>query len=93
MIRHLKRAAILGLTLAVLAAPAFAQTTIQRPPGPQGRGGADMACPGDKVVWVNTKSGIYHFKGERWFGNTQQGKYMCEHAADAEGDRPTHNGQ
>ena len=30
-----------------------------------------------------------HFKGERWFGNTQQGKYMCEHAADAEGDRPT----
>jgi hypothetical protein len=52
-----------------------------------------MSCPGDKVVWVNTKSGIYHFKGERWFGNTQQGKYMCEHAADAEGDRPTHNGQ
>lgn len=32
-----------------------------------------MSCPGDKVVWVNTKSGIYHFKGERWFGNTQQG--------------------
>ena len=52
-----------------------------------------MSCPGDKVVWVNTKSGIYHFKGERWFGNTQQGKYMCEHAADAEGDRATHNGQ
>jgi hypothetical protein len=52
-----------------------------------------MSCPGDKVVWVNTKSGIYHSNGERWFGNTQQGKYMCEHAADAEGDRPTHNGQ
>ena len=29
MIRHLKRAAILGLTLAVLAAPASAQTATQ----------------------------------------------------------------
>jgi hypothetical protein len=56
-------------------------------------GGARHACPGDKVVWFSTKSGIYHFKGERWFGNTRQGKYMCEHDADAEGDRPTHNGQ
>jgi hypothetical protein len=96
MIRHIKRAAILGLTLAILAAPAFAQIATQPPGSLQTRstgGGADMSCPGDKVVWVNTKSGIYHFKGERWFGNTQQGKYMCEHAADAEGDRPTHNGQ
>jgi hypothetical protein len=95
MIRHLRRAAILGLALAVLAVPAFAQTATQKP-SPQTRstgGGADMSCPGDKVVWVNTKSGIYHFKGERWFGATKEGKYMCEHAADAEGDRPTHNGQ
>ena len=52
-----------------------------------------MSCPGDKVVWVNTKSGIYHFQGERWFGKTHEGKFICEHAADAEGDRPTHNGQ
>jgi hypothetical protein len=96
MIPQLRRAAILGLTLAVLAAPAFAQTAIQHPASPQTRstgGGADMSCPGDKVVWVNTKSGIYHFKGERWFGTTKEGKYMCEHAADAEGYRPTHNGQ
>ena len=60
MIRHLKRAAIIGLTLTVLAAPAFAQTATQHPASPQTRttgGGADMPCPGDKVVWVNTKSG------------------------------------
>jgi hypothetical protein len=81
--------------LAGLAAPAFAQTAAQHPSNPQTRstGGADMSCPGDKVVWVNTKSRIYHFQGERWFGNTQQGRYMCDHAAAAEGDRPTHNGQ
>jgi hypothetical protein len=52
-----------------------------------------LKCPGDKVVWVNTNSGIYHFQGERYFGSTKRGKFMCEHAADAEGDRPTHNGQ
>jgi hypothetical protein len=52
-----------------------------------------LKCPGDKVVWVNTNSGIYHFQGERYFGSTKHGKFMCEHAADAEGDRPTHNGQ
>ena len=52
-----------------------------------------MACPGDKVVWVNTRSGIYHFQGERWFGSTREGRFLCEHDADREGDRPTHNGQ
>lgn len=52
-----------------------------------------MRCPGDKVVWVNTRSGIYHFQGERWFGSTRDGKFLCEHDADREGDRPTHNGQ
>jgi hypothetical protein len=67
MIRHLKRAAIIGLTITILAGPAFAQTATQHPASPQTRstgGAADMSCPGDKVVWVNTKSGIYHFKAE-----------------------------
>lgn len=53
----------------------------------------NMKCPSDKVVWVNTNSGIYHFQVERYFGSTKRGKFMCEHAADAEGDRPTDNGQ
>jgi hypothetical protein len=75
---NLKRAAIVGLIFVALGdGPAL----------------AGMSCPGDKVVWVNTKSGIYHFQGERWFGKTHEGKFICEHAADAEGDRPTHNGQ
>ena len=53
---------------------------------------AGMTCPGDKLVWVNTRSGIYHFRGERYFGSTSAGKFMCEREADREGDRPTHNG-
>jgi hypothetical protein len=42
---------------------------------------------------VNTRSHIYHFQGERYFGSTKEGKFICEQVADKEGDRPTHNGQ
>jgi len=53
----------------------------------------DMSCPGDRVVWVNANSGVYHYKGERWFGRTKHGQFECEKQAKAEGDRPTENGQ
>jgi hypothetical protein len=52
-----------------------------------------LKCPGDKLVWANTRSGIYHFQGERYFGSTKEGKFLCERDADKEGDRPTRNGQ
>jgi hypothetical protein len=54
---------------------------------------AQLHCPSDTVVWVNTSSGVYHFKGQRWYGNTRQGAFECRREADAEGDRATHNGQ
>jgi hypothetical protein len=66
--------------------PAFAQTKCQSPP-------ADMTCRGDMLVWVTLPSKIYHFPGQRYFGCTKEGKFMCQHDADLEGDRPTHNGQ
>lgn len=50
-------------------------------------------CPNDTVVWVNTKTGVYHLKGERWYGRTKEGAYVCRKEADAEGDRMTKNGQ
>jgi len=75
-----------AVVLSVGASSALAQTPVHHPP-------PGMTCPGDKLVWVNTRSGIYHFQGERYFGSTKYGKFMCEHAADAEGDRPTRNGQ
>jgi hypothetical protein len=52
-----------------------------------------LSCPGDRVVWVNTRSGVYHYRGERYFGSTAEGKFICEKAALHEGDRPTRNGQ
>jgi hypothetical protein len=65
---------------------AYAQTPTHPPP-------AGMTCPGDKLVWVNTRSGVYHFQGERYFGSTKRGKFICERDADEEGDRPTLSGQ
>ena len=64
---------------------ALAQTPAQQPP-------ASMTCAGDKVVWVNTRSHVYHFQGDRYFGATKQGKFLCAHDADKEGDRPTRSG-
>jgi hypothetical protein len=54
---------------------------------------AQRHCPKDTVVWVNTRTGVYHFKGERWYGATKTGCYECRKEADEEGDRPTRNGQ
>ncbi len=48
---------------------------------------AKARCPSDKVVWVNTKSRIYHYAGTRSYGTTKQGAYMCEADAAAAGDR------
>jgi hypothetical protein len=56
-------------------------------------GAAQTHCPADIVVWLNTPSGIYHFKGMRWYGNTLRGAYVCKKEADAAGDRATRNGQ
>jgi hypothetical protein len=50
-------------------------------------GEAKARCPGDTVVWVNTKgkSHTYHYSGSRWYGTTKQGAYMCEADAGAAG--------
>jgi hypothetical protein len=54
---------------------------------------AQAKCPGDIVVWVNTRSGVFHMQGTRWYGITEQGAYECEGDAFAEGDRQSRNGQ
>jgi hypothetical protein len=73
--------------LALFSSSALAQATYQSIQTAQSH------CPNDTVVWLNTRSDIYHFQGERWFGNTEEGAYVCERDADANGDRPTKNGQ
>ena len=42
----------------------------------------EQAAGGDNgKVWVNTKSGVYHKEGDRWYGKTKKGKYMTEDEA------------
>jgi hypothetical protein len=48
---------------------------------------AKARCPTDTVVWLNSKTGIYHFAGTRNYGKTKQGAYMCEADAKAAGHR------
>lgn len=54
-------------------------------------GEARARCPSDTVVWVNTKSGVYHFAGTHNYGTTKQGTYMCEADAKAAHDRAAEN--
>jgi len=70
-----------------LASTAYAQT--QFPTEQQ----ALQHCPNDTVVWLNLPTGIYHFKGERWYGMTKSGAFVCQKEADQAGDRATRNGQ
>ena len=80
-------ATVIAVALAIGAvSTGGAQTPTHAPP-------AGMTCPGDRLVWVNTRSHVYHFQGERYFGSTKHGKFICQHDADLEGDRPTRNGQ
>jgi len=79
------------------AAPAPAPMAPKPHVGATGAGGfatdaqARAHCPSDTVVWVNTKSGIYHFAGTHNYGTTKQGTYMCEADAKAAGDRAAEN--
>jgi hypothetical protein len=52
---------------------------------------AKAKCGSDIVVWVNLKSKIYHFAGNRDYGNTKEGTYMCEKQAMDAGDRAAKN--
>lgn len=50
---------------------------------------AKQHCPTDTVVWLNLPTGIYHYKGQHWYGNTKSGTYVCQKEADKAGDRAT----
>lgn len=52
---------------------------------------AKAHCPGDTIVWANTKSRIYHFSGNRAYATTKAGAYMCEKDTAAAGIRAAKN--
>ena len=37
------------------------------------------------MVWVNTKTRVYHNASSKWYGRTKEGKYLSEADAKAPG--------
>ena len=51
---------------------------------------AKAHCPGDTVVWATlTKSKAYHLSGDRYYGKTRHGAYMCRKDAESAGMHQT----
>jgi hypothetical protein len=48
---------------------------------------AQATCLGAPVVWVNTRSKVYHAKGTQPYGKTRSGFFMCQALADSSGYR------
>ena len=48
--------------------------------------------PAKGMVWVNTATKVYHYEGDRWYGNTKEGKYMTEQEAIKAGYRASKEG-
>lgn len=38
---------------------------------------AQKHCPSDTVVWAEATAQLYNVKGERWYGATKSGAYVC----------------
>jgi hypothetical protein len=83
--------AVLFIALAVVtlaAAPVVAAVALF-----QSETEAKQHCPADIVVWVNTPTGVYHLKGQRWYANTKHGAFVCQKEGDKAGYRASRNGQ
>jgi hypothetical protein len=77
-----------GTTSGGSAAPVAGQ-----PPGFDTEAAAQARCASDQVVWLNTKTHVYHEKGMLYYGHTKKGAYVCRKEADAAGDHDTKNGK
>jgi len=77
-------AAAFGIVLALVTTPASAQcdpVVCANPYGFQNLARAEPLCLFEPVVWVNTKSHVYHVAGSRSYGHTRHGAYLCESEA------------
>ncbi len=46
---------------------------------------ATRACGGSNVVWGNTSTKVFHVQGDRYYGHTKRGAFMCKSTATAGG--------
>ncbi len=71
------------------AAPLQRAAPVERKQMMEGESG-QSAGQTDVRVWVNTKSGVYHCSGTRWYGSTKAGEFMSERNAQRGGNRPAY---
>ena len=83
----MKFLAVLFVAL-LLSVPAIRAQDISTPAGARVAQSSES-----RQVWVNTATGVYHYPGARWYGNTKHGKFMSEAEARAHGFRPALNKQ
>ena len=56
----------------------------------QSEGTAKQACGADTVVWANISgSKAWHVSGDKYYGHTKRGAYMCQQAAQQAGYHPS----
>lgn len=55
--------------------------------------GAISVTASDVQIWLNLRSGVFHFFKQRWYGKTQDGLYMGISNAQKSEHRATRNGQ
>lgn len=54
---------------------------------------AERHCPSDIVVWVDTATRIYHYRGQDHYGSTKTGGYACRKDLAGSGYRPNRTGK
>jgi hypothetical protein len=69
--------AVVGLLATPLTLPAAASA--------KSSSAVPTCSAADPVVWVNTKSKVYHMQGDSYYGKTKSGMYACKSKADAMG--------
>jgi DNA uptake protein ComE-like DNA-binding protein len=74
-------------------APASAPAAKSAPAAAPSANNPAQPPPAKGMVWVNTATKVYHYEGDRWYGNTKQGKYMTEDEAIQAGYRASKEGQ
>lgn len=76
---HLRTVAV---AMAVLFSAGLAQAS-QLPAKPipnqfSSEADAKSHCPGDQIVWATSGKRIYHPSGDKYYGKTKHGAYMCQ---------------
>jgi hypothetical protein len=76
--RRRRRRGFLAVSLLFLGVPS-AEAAVLPPEMPhfQFEQQAQQYCPADAVVWVVASRGLYNSSGERWYGRTSNGAYVC----------------